>query len=87
MKKILLTLTALLCAALCFAQQNIVSWSYDVQSSDDNLVKVVFTGKIAIGYHTYTLDDDLAPTEIFDVVLEGAQENSKLYETLESKRI
>ena len=87
MKKILLTLTTLLCAALCFAQQNIVSWSYDVQSSDDNLVKVVFTGKIAIGYHTYTLDDDLAPTEIFDVVLEGAQENSKLYETLESKLI
>ena len=87
MKRFLLTLTTLLCAALCFAQQSIVSWSYDVQPADDNIVKVVFTGKIAIGYHTYTLADDLAPTEVFDVVLEGAEEASKLYESLESRLI
>lgn len=87
MKRFLLILTTLLCAALCFAQQSIVSWSYDVQPADDNIVKVVFTGKIAIGYHTYTLADDLAPTEVFDVVLEGAEEASKLYESLESRLI
>lgn len=87
MKRFLLTLTTLLCAALCFAQQSIVSWSYYVQPADDNIVKVVFTGKIAIGYHTYTLADDLAPTEVFDVVLEGAEEASKLYESLESRLI
>ena len=87
MKRFLLTLTTLLCAALCFAQQSVVSWSYDVQPADDNIVKVVFTGKIAIGYHTYTLADDLAPTEVFDVVLEGAEEASKLYESLESRLI
>ena len=42
--------------------------------------KVVFTGKIADGYHTYTLADEFSATEVMDAEITGGELSGKPYE-------
>ena len=66
-------LTALLVCAAGFAQGQLVTWTSHVEKADGNVCKVVFTGKIAEGYHTYTLTDEFSATEIMDAAVEGGE--------------
>ena len=73
-------LAALLIGAAAFAQGQLVTWSSHVEKVDGDTYKVVFTGKIAEGYHTYTLADEFSATEIMDAVVTGGELAGQPYE-------
>ena len=80
MKRIITAVAAGLISAAAFAQ-SLVTWSAHVESTaEENICKVVFTGKIADGYHTYTLTDEFSATTISDVAVEGGQLVGEPYE-------
>ena len=75
---------ALLLCAAAFAQNfagQLVTWSSHVEKTDGDVYKVVFTGKVADGYHTYTLTDEFSATEFMDVSIEGGELVGSPYET------
>ncbi len=80
MKKLLTLLSTLLITAAAFAQAQLVTWTSHVEPGEDNISTVVFTGKIAKGYHTYTLTDEFSATEIMDAVVEGGELVGSPYE-------
>ena len=53
MKRLLAFTGALLLCAAGFSQTTTVTWKTDVQQKNDTLYTIVFTGRIADGYHTY----------------------------------
>ena len=73
-------LAALLIGAAAFAQGQLVTWSSHVEKVDGDTYKVVFTGKVAEGYHTYTLADEFSATEIMDAVVTGGELAGQPYE-------
>ena len=76
-------IAALLVCAASFAQlapSQIISWSSQVEHIDGSTYRVVFTGKIASGYHTYTLTDEFSATEFTDVSVMGGTLAGKPYE-------
>ena len=79
MKKILLTLIAALCAVSAFAQGQIARWTYQVEKQSEDNYRVVFSANIAKGYHSYSISDEMSPTEIFDAVIEGGELSGKVY--------
>ena len=73
---------ALLCVA-AFAQEGVsqlVTWTPSVEKTDGDNYRVVFTGKIAPGYHTYTLTDEFSATEVMDAAVEGGEFIGEPYE-------
>ena len=70
-------LAALLFCVAALAQgtlDKLVTWSSHVEKADaENVYRVVFTGKIAEGYHTYTLTDEFSATELMDAEVTGGQ--------------
>ncbi len=74
---------ALICAA-AFAQTlstQLVTWSTHVESTTEaDTYRIVFTGKIAPGYHTYTLTDEFSATSFQDMAIEGGQFAGEPYE-------
>ena len=73
MKKFMTMLAALLVSAAAFAQGQLVTWSSHVEKGEGDVYKVIFTGKVAEGYHTYTLTDEFSATEIMDAAVEGGE--------------
>ena len=77
MKRIMTMLAALVFCVAAFAQgaaQQLVTWSSHVEKSDaEDVYRVIFTGKIAEGYHTYTLTDEFSATEFMDVEVTGGE--------------
>ena len=73
-------LAALLIGAAAFAQGQLVTWSSHVEKIDGDTYKVVFTGKVAEGYHTYTLADEFSATEIMDADVTGGELAGQPYE-------
>ena len=73
-------LAALLIGAAAFAQGQLVTWSSHVEKVDGDTYKVVFTGKVAEGYHTYTLTDEFSATEIMDADVTGGELAGQPYE-------
>ena len=80
MKRFMTMLAALLIGAAAFAQGQLVTWSSHVEKVDGDTYKVVFTGKIADGYHTYTLADEFSATEVMDAEVTGGELSGKPYE-------
>ena len=84
MKRIFTMLTALVICASALAQvapEQLVTWSSHVEkTADKDVFKVIFTGKIADGYHTYTLTDEFSATEIMDAAIEGGELSGAPYE-------
>ena len=81
MKRILTIIAAALLSAVAFAQNDqLVKWTSAVEKADGDIYKVIFTGKIAPGYHTYTLTDEFSATEIMDVTVEGGELSGDPYE-------
>ena len=73
-------MTMLAALALCvaaFAQgapQQLVTWSSHIEKTDaEDVYRVIFTGKIVEGYHTYTLTDEFSATEFMDVEVTGGE--------------
>ena len=73
-------LAAILVCAAAFAQGQLVTWSSHVEKSESDVYKVIFTGKIAEGYHTYTLTDEFSATEIMDAAVNGGELVGSPYE-------
>lgn len=73
-------LAAMLVCAAAFAQGQLVTWTSHVEKADGDVYKVIFTGKIAEGYHTYTLTDEFSATEIMDAAVEGGELAGAPYE-------
>ena len=70
-------LAALAFCVAAFAQgapQQLVTWSSHIEKADaEDVYRVIFTGKIADGYHTYTLTDEFSATEFMDVEVTGGE--------------
>ena len=76
-------LAALFVWAASFAQiapSQLVTWSSHVEKTDGDTYRVVFTGKVASGYHTYTLTDEFSATEVLDAAVEGGKLSGAPYE-------
>ena len=73
-------LAALLVCAASFAQGQLVTWSSHVEKGEGDIYKVIFTGKVAEGYHTYTLTDEFSATEFMDEAVTGGELVGKPYE-------
>ena len=84
MKRIFTCLAALVMSAAAFAQfatQQLVTWTSHIEATDEtDVYKVIFTGKIAEGYHTYTLTDEFSATELMDVTVSGCELVGSPYE-------
>ena len=81
MKKIASIITALVFSLAAFAQDQLITWTSQVEKAGNDICRVVFTGKIAPGYHTYTLTDEFSATEIMEVAVTGGELVGKPYET------
>ena len=82
MKRFISTIAAIIIGIAAFAQSSqLISWTTEVEKTDvENVYRVVFTGKIADGYHTYTLDDEFSATEFVEPTVEGGELVGKPYE-------
>ena len=82
MKRIIALLAAALFSVAAFAQENaqLVTWKPSVEHAGGDVYKVVFTGKVAPGYHTYTLTDEFSATEFMDMAVTGGELSGKPYE-------
>ena len=80
MKRILSIISTILVAVTAMAQENKISWTTHAELAGDNEYRVIFTGKIAEGYHTYTLTDEFSATEIMDMAITGGELLGKPYE-------
>ena len=81
MKRILISiLTSVLFCLTTFAQDQLINWSSAVENTGDGSYRVVFTGKIAPGYHTYTLTDEFSATMFMDVEVKGGELSGEPYE-------
>ena len=83
MKRIITLLTAVLIGLSAFAQltpSQLVAWTAEVENVDGDICRVVVTGKVASGYHTYTLTDEFSATEILDAAVEGGELSGAPYE-------
>ena len=71
MKRISTLLAALFISVAVFAQfgqQQLVKWTTSVEKTDEaDIYKVIFDGKIAEGYHTYTLTDEFSATSFVEI--------------------
>lgn len=78
----LLFVAALLASAVAYAQpasDGVITWKTSVQPKQDAVLQVMFTGKIASGYHTYTLTDEFSPTEITEPEYVGCEPSGEPY--------
>ncbi len=73
-------LAAFFVCAAAFAQGQLVTWSSHVEKAEGDVYKVIFTGKVAEGYHTYTLTDEFSATELLDVEVTGGEPVGSPYE-------
>jgi len=79
MKRFITIIAAVLVSLTAFAQDKI-TWTHHCELQKDNEYRVIFTGKIAKGYHTYTLTDEFSATEFMDMEVEGGELVGKPYE-------
>ena len=84
MKRLMTFIAAAFVSVATFAQltpSQLVKWSSHVEKSDaEDVFRVIFTGKIAEGYHTYTLTDEFSATEFMDIAVEGGELAGAPYE-------
>ena len=80
MKRLFSILAAITVSIAAFAQNEKITWNYHAELQEGNEYRVIFTGTIAPDYHTYTLTDELAPTEFWDMTVTGGELVGKPYE-------
>ena len=81
MKRILSILAVALISMTAFAQgKELITWTTHTELQEGNEYRVIFTGKIAPGYHTYTLTDEFSATEFMDMAVTGGELVGSPYE-------
>ena len=80
MRKFITVLAASLMSLAAFAQGQLVTWSSQVEKGEGDIYTVVFTGKVAAGYHTYTLTDEFSATEFLDLTVQDGELVGEPYE-------
>jgi len=84
MKKLLTIIASLAICVASFAQiapAQLVTWSSHVEEAGEpDVYRVIFTGRIAEGYHTYTLADEFSATEVMDAAVTGGELVGQPYE-------
>ena len=77
MKRFISIISALTLSLAAFAQltpAQLVTWSSHLEKAEEaDTYRVIFTGQIAEGYHTYTLADEFSATEIMDAEVTGGE--------------
>lgn len=77
--RLILTIAALISSVALFAQglggsnADKISWTTTVEQTENEFANVVFSGKIAPGYHTYTLADEDSATELANLEMTGCE--------------
>ena len=90
LKKLASALALLIWGAVCVwgqAPEETVTWKVSQGKTENGLCEIIFDGTIAQGWHTYSVDHELTPTEVTftdpkEYTLEGG-----LYEILPSKEL
>ena len=80
MKRLFSILAAITLSIAAFAQNEKITWDYHAELQEGNEYRVIFTGTIDPGYHTYTLDDPTSATEFLDMEVVGGELVGQLYE-------
>ena len=81
MKRILSIIAVALVSLTASAQgKELIKWSTHCELQEGNEYRVIFTGKIADGYHTYTLTDEFSATEFMDMEVKGGELVGEPYE-------
>ena len=81
MKRILSIIAVALVSLTASAQgKELITWSTHCELQEGNEYRVIFTGKIADGYHTYTLTDEFSATEFMDMEVKGGELVGEPYE-------
>lgn len=77
-------MAALFMSVAAFAQpgsQQLITWTTHIEAAaESDTYKVIFTGKIAEGYHTYTLTDEFSATQFMDIEVSGCELVGEPYE-------
>lgn len=91
MKRIFTFLAALVVSAAAFAQftsQQLVTWTSHIEATEEaDIYRVIFTGKIAEGYHTYTFTDEFSATEFLEISVSDCELVGKPYEISTPKEV
>ena len=81
MKRILSIIAVALVSLTAFAQgKELIQWTTHTELQEGNEYRMIFTGKIADGYHTYTLTDEFSATEFMDMEVKGGELVGQPYE-------
>ena len=90
MKRFFTLIAAAILSVAAFAQDGasqIITWTSSVEKAEGDVYKVIFTGTIEPGYHTYTLTDEFSATEIMDVEITGGELIGEPYEINTPKEV
>ncbi|MBE6214934.1 MAG: DUF255 domain-containing protein [Bacteroidales bacterium] len=84
MKRIFTFMAALVACVAAIAQpgaRELTVWSSHLEATDEaDVYRVIFTGKIEDGYHTYTMTDEFSATEFMDVNVSDCELVGEPYE-------
>lgn len=83
MKRSVLLFAFILSAAICAAQPSFIKWDYEVRQLDSENARVVFTGTMEEGYHTYSIAPGNSRTDIISVKTKDCTLNGALGEEAE----
>ena len=90
LKKLASALALLIWGAVCVwgqAPEETVTWKVSQGKTENGLCEIIFDGTIAQGWHTYSVDHDLTPTEVTFTDPKGYTLEGGLYEILPSKEL
>lgn len=90
LKKLASALALLIWGAVCVwgqAPEETVTWKVSQGKTENGLCEIIFDGTIAQGWHTYSVDHELTPTEVTFTDPKGYTLKGGLYEILPSKEL
>lgn len=90
LKKLASALALLIWGAVCVwgqAPEETVTWKVSQGKTENGVCEIIFDGTIANGWHTYSVDHELTPTEVTFTDPKGYTPEGGLYEILPSKEL
>ncbi len=90
LKKLASALALLIWGAVCVwgqAPEETVTWKVSQGKTENGVCEIIFDGTIANGWHTYSVDHELTPTEVTFTAPKGYTLEGGLYEILPSKEL
>ena len=90
LKKLASALALLIWGAVCVwgqAPEETVTWKVSQGKTENGVCEIIFDGTIAQGWHTYSVDHELTPTEVTFTDPKGYTLEGGLYEILPSKEL